>query len=233
VDAPHVRGFGKTAQDGFGRVMRSGDINGDGIDDLIIGTPGADAGSPVRVDAGAVYIWLGRDTIAGTKDVAGTAGVTPDLTIIGASAGDQLSRDGALLITDIDGDGVADILVGALLGDGPVDGRANCGEAYIVFGRSSEETFPAVLDLAVAGSNGAAVTIFGASSDDQVTIGGAIAVGDVNGDGVNDVLLGSVLADGPGNARSSAGEAYVVLGRASKALWPQTLDLAVQGTGGR
>jgi hypothetical protein len=229
ADAPHVKAYGRNAHDGFGRVMRSGDINGDGIDDLIVGTPGADVGMPLRVDAGAVYIWFGKDSIAGSKDVAGSAGAAPDLVILGASAGDQLSRDGALLITEIDGDGVADIFVGALLADGPGEARTNAGEAYIIFGRSSETPFPPVIDLAV---NGAPVTIHGASNDDQLTIGGAMAVGDINRDGINDVLLGSVLADGPAEGRNSAGEAYVIFGRPSKALWPQQIDLATQGPTG-
>ncbi|HYF35949.1 MAG TPA: choice-of-anchor D domain-containing protein, partial [Prosthecobacter sp.] len=232
VDAPNVKAYGKTNADNFGRVIRSGDVNGDGIDDLIVGTPGADAGTPVRADAGAVYVWLGAEGMAGMKDVAATAGVAPDVTILGATAGDQLSRDGALLVMDVNGDGVEDLLIGALLGDGPNEGRASAGEAYLVYGRKAEETFPAVVDLGVRGSTGANVTIFGSSNDDQVTIGGAMAVGDVNGDGINDLLLGSVLADGPAEGRLSAGEAYVVFGRTGTQMFPTTLDLAIKGDAG-
>lgn len=234
VDAPNVLAFGKSAGDNFGRVIRAGDITGDGIDDLIMGAPGADAGSPIRVDVGAVYVWFGKDDLAGTKDVAAAEGSAPDVTILGASAGDELARDGALMVTDVDGDGVADLVIGALLADGPGGTRPNAGEAYIVYGRDSslDETYPSVIDLGQQGPGGADVTIFGASLDDQLTIGGAMAVGDVNGDGAPDLLLGSVLADGPADGRSSAGEAYIVLGRVTPAMFPQSLDLAVQGSAG-
>ena len=85
--------------------------------------------------------------------------------------------------------------------------------AYIVFGRQSPATFPTTLDLAVQGSGGADVTIYGATANDSLSI---CAAGDVNGDGTPDLIL-DAYADGPAEARSSAGETYIVFGRKSPA----------------
>ncbi|MFM9962604.1 MAG: integrin alpha, partial [Planctomycetaceae bacterium] len=71
-------------------------------------------------------------------------------------------------------------------------------------------------------------TIFGADADDQS--GRSVSsAGDVNGDGFDDLLIGAYQADASGNAKSSAGESYVIFGGASL---PATIDLASLGTAG-
>jgi hypothetical protein len=224
ADAVDLLAYGRAASDGFGRVVRAQDVNGDGVADLCVAAPTADVGSPIRTDAGAVYIWFGGVGSQGVKDVATTAaGTAPDVTIWGASAGDQLGAGGSMVVSDINADGRGDLLIGASTADGPANGRNNCGEAYVVYGRAS---FPSVLDLAIQGSGGADVTIYGASNDDNLTNGGALAVADITGDGLADMIFGAPLADGPGESRLSCGEIFVVLGRPSL---PQVFDF---GSGG-
>ena len=60
------------------------------------------------------------------------------------------------------------------------------------------------------------MTVFGADADDYsgATVSGA---GDVNGDGYDDLLIGAFGADGLGNNRPSAGETYVIFGKAVSA----------------
>ena len=221
ADAPGVVAYGA---DGFaGSAMLAADINGDHMDDLIMGAESADAATPVRADAGAVYVWLGQGALAGTKDAKGLAGTPPDFTILGASTADYLTFGSTLTVADVNGDGFNDLLLGTANGDGPAESRTTAGEAYIVFGRA---VFPAVLDLAVQGAGGADVTIYGGAAGDELTRGG-LTSGDVNGDGIADVLLGAPFADVPG--RNSVGKACIVFGRA---IFPSTFDLSLTGASG-
>lgn len=223
--SPALRVFGRQANDGLGRVVRSGDLNGDGLTDLIIASAsaGADAGRP---NAGRVWIWFGGEELLGNRDAAGLAGSPPDITVLGAEASDFLTAGGALTVADVNGDGIGDLLLGAYGADGPGNSRNDAGEAYILFGR---ETFPATIDLSLMGEGGADVTILGASASDSLTSGGAITSADVNGDGLTDLLLGAFQGDGPNDSRGDAGEAYVIYGRENFAT---VLDLTQQGEEG-
>lgn len=172
--------------------MRNGDLNGDGLADLIVASAMADVGNPMRTDAGVVEIRFGRADFSGPLDAAGTAGTAPDLSVLGATAGDQLSKGGALLLADLNGDGRQDLVRGAPGGDGPGEVRTIAGEACIVFGKDSH---PTQLDL---GTGSADLTIHVASASDLLTSSGAMAAGDVNGDGLADLELGAPGADDRG-----------------------------------
>ena len=189
--------LGAQTKDGLGSVA-SGDVNGDGQADLIVSAPGADGPDDSRPDAGEAYVILGpRDgkTLDLSRD-------KPDVTIFGATDGDFMGF--AVGAGDVNGDGFADILLGALLADGPDDQRPDAGEAYVVLGGPA---LTPTLDLA---QTQPALTVFGAGPDDR--LGAALATGDTNADGFADILLGSFLADGPDDARYQAGEAYLILG---------------------
>ncbi len=163
---------------GFGySVASAGDVNGDGFADMVVGAYGVP--SAAGTDAGAVYIYLGSATGIGTspaitlKSVAG-AGSAFGVSV--ASAG------------DVNGDGYADILVGA-------DTVSNdTGAAYVFFGGPGVlNPTPATL-RSPGGSGGAAFGNW---------VAGA---GDVNGDGLGDVVVGAYGTTSP------AGSAYVFNG---------------------
>ena len=185
----------------------AGDVNGDGIDDLIIGALGADPNG--RTDAGASYVVFGTDQgFPATIDLATDA----DLIIQGAAAYDcsGYSVSGA---GDVNGDGIDDLIIGAPGAD--PNGRDYAGASYVVFG--TDQGFPATIDLA----SDADLTIQGAAADDHSgsSVSGA---GDVNGDGIDDLIIGASGADP--NGRNYAGASYVVFG--SDQGFPATIDLA-------
>lgn len=189
----------------------AGDVNGDGLADILIGAPGGDPGG--RSYAGEAYVVFGRSN-AGAVDLAalGSGGFRVD----GLDPDDRLGTAVAGA-GDVNGDGRADVIVGAPQGD-PA-GRANAGECYVIFGKSDA----APVNAASLGSGG--FRIDGAANSDAT--GSAVSgVGDMNGDGLSDILIGARGGDPGGD--SSAGFAYVVLGKTTTA----SVDLAALGSGG-
>ncbi len=189
-------------------IASAGDVNGDGVDDIIIGARLADPGG--RVEAGTSYVVFGRDVGASSSfpsnlplaQLDGTNGFRVD----GVNAGDRsgISVAGA---GDVNGDGVDDIIIGAARAE--PDGLALAGASYVVFGRDTAEGgFPARIELArLDGSSG--FRLDGAEGDRSGI--GVASAGDVNADGIGDLLIGADSAD-PGG-RLSAGTTYVFFGR--------------------
>ena len=192
-------------------VSNAGDVNGDGIDDLIIGAEGHDAGGDG--DAGASYVVFGSSSgFSATLNLSSLNGSNGfKLSGIDASdeAGFSVSSAG-----DINGDGIADLLIGAPGGDGAA---SNNGEVYVVFGRDTTQqgiSFSSNFDLSSLSSGGGTngFVINGIAQDDFAGFS-VSAAGDVNGDGVDDLIIGARGADGGGE--SDAGQSYVIFGRAS------------------
>lgn len=217
-------------------VSGAGDIDGDGLDEVLVGTFEADA------DTGAVYLVLGSEARAG--------GTLQDSTrYAGEEFADAFGTDVAGA-GDVDGDGHADFLIGAPWDD---DGGVGSGSAYLLRGAAS----PPVLEDAIkytgkdgeaagfvsgvgdldadglddfvvaawqnddeADSAGAAYLVFGETVPSggtlvlRPTIGGRADdnlgnpghAGDVDGDGTPDVTLGAL-------GRQDEGRGYLVLGK--------------------
>ena len=199
-------------------VSGAGDVNGDGFDDLFVGSVGGDGLGNAKAYAGDSYILFGKATMPATIDLAslGTAGVT----IFGADAYDNsgilLSRAG-----DVNGDGFDDVIIGANGGDAAFNSKSDAGDSYVIFGKAS---WPITMSLSSIGSAG--VTIYGADIDDQSGIS-VSAAGDVNGDGFDDIIVGAYTADAASNAKANAGESYIIYGAA---VLPTSLSLAALGS---
>ena len=200
-------------------VSSAGDVNGDGFADVIVGAFGGGDGGTF---AGEAYVVFGKASGFGTVDGTGRAVI--DLSNVGSSfapdkgfliQGDRaVDRAGTSvsLAGDVNGDGFADLIVGAMYGD---DGGSNAGEAYVVFGKASGFG-------TVNGTGRAVIDLTGLSVADgfivQGDTGGGNAgrsvssAGDVNGDGFADLIVGAPFTHGGGSA---AGAAYVVFGKAS------------------
>jgi hypothetical protein len=199
---------GAVADDRAGVAVATGDVNGDGRADVVVGAEGADQNG--RLNSGSVYVVFGAT--AGMVDL-GTLGER-GFRIDGAAAGDRAGA--AVAVADLNGDGREDVVVGAELADG--GGRNEAGSVYVVYGKTSTEP----TDLAsLGGATG--LRIDGAALGSRA--GGALAAaGDVNGDGRQDIVVGAPREDAGG---SDAGSAYVVFGSATPAA---TIDLASPGT---
>ncbi len=136
-----------------------------------------------------------------------------DYTAFGIS--DRDFSGSPVLLADLNGDGIADLVVGATQARGPGDLRGTAtGEIYIRFG---SPVFPVTRDLFTEPPD---VTIYAAYR--AVSMPTSLTAGDLNDDGIDDLVIGAALADGPGQDRDRAGEVYVFYGRA---VWPSTIDL--------
>lgn len=192
--------YGPDIRDQAGTSLAIGKVNDDQFDDIVVGAEWADGPGPGhrREDAGEVYVVLGSDSLPMAMNLYGHA----DLIIYGEEKGDHAGD--SVASGDLNGDGHGDIIVGALLADGPQNLRPQAGGAYVVL--SSESFDSRMCDLRTQ----ADLTIFGA--DEQDRAGSSVYSGDINGDGYDDLLIGASYADGPYNGRAWAGEVHVVLG---------------------
>jgi hypothetical protein len=207
-------------------VSGAGDVNRDGFDDLLIGSPLADGGTPLRADSGVSYLVFGKATGFDASFDLGLLDGTLGFKIWGATAGDRAGTSVAAA-GDVNGDGFGDFLIGAPGFDVP--GAPDAGSAYLIFGKAGG--FGATLDLAaVNGLNGFRLDGLGG---DDLTGFSLSSAGDFNGDGLADLLIGARAAD-PGNPpRVDAGAAYLVFGKAAGFAPVISLGSLEQGDGVR
>lgn len=193
---------GISSGDQSGRsVAAAGDVNGDGLADLLVGARGA---KPSGVGAaGESYVVFGK-----------ASSTAVDLRFL-RSGGFRIGRSGLFSYSDssgwsvagagdVNGDGLADLIIGAPHADGGgifSPATMSSGESYLVFGKASTEA----VDLAAFRRSG--VRIDGVDALDMSGVS-VSAAGDVNGDGLADLIVGAFTADVGG--RTDAGESYVV-----------------------
>ena len=182
---------GEENEDQLGRITTSaGDVDGDGLVDLLLTAHGHSAGGML---AGKAYVILGASL--------GEPGAYPvseaDYGFLGEAAED-LAGHGAAPAGDVDGDGLDDLWISGYLHDGST---ADEGRVYLVLGSS--------LGAPGTRSLGDADFVFEAERDNEHLGHELVSVGDVDGDGLPDLLTGAYNND---DSAVNAGKSYLLLG---------------------
>lgn len=164
-------------------VAPAGDLNNDGVPDLLIGSyrPNSKAGS--------VYVLYGGKNMQGFRLNALT--LSTGFTFNGVTSGDYVGFS-ACGEYDVNGDGIDDLVVGA------PKTSSSTGKVYVIYGKKGGNPN---LITSLTSSQGFSITGNSGSST-----GWSVALGDFNGDGFGDTLIGSP------DDYSYAGAGYVVFG---------------------
>jgi hypothetical protein len=188
--------------EGFGSYFLIGDVNGDSVDDLIIGSAwtGFYEGT-VKVLFSTLIDDVGT-TKGNVKSLLDANNY--NINITGEASLTFMTDSENWHIGDVNGDGFGDLILGAE--DASFNGD-DSGSAWIIFSTLLDDFGETTgNDMPMATTSNYNIRIDGAAADDELTKEGIIKTGDVNGDGVSDLILGAPYTDYNG---SSTGSAYV------------------------
>ncbi|MEK6590452.1 MAG: hypothetical protein AABZ11_07210, partial [Nitrospinota bacterium] len=204
---------GANKGDMAGYSIALGDVNGDGISDIILGAPGSNGPSGKYSGAGMVYIIYGSKSMEKEINLTNNYGVR----IFGKEGGGRSffafseksenkadSAGYSVTSGDINNDNFYDIIIGAPGADGNNKDRKDSGEAYVVYGKKD---LKGTLDL----YEDADVTLSGAFEGDSC--GYSIVSSDINRDGISDIIIGSPNAKLK-KGKDRPGAIYIVYGKA-------------------
>lgn len=230
---PRVEIIGTHDGDRFGESQTSlGDMNGDGIGDIAFASQSFDDDVLGNADAGYVGVIFGNRPLTGENGFSPDDVGTPALSgvrffgpTIGARAGHDIDSAG-----DFNRDGYGDLLiscpgerrdvnVGDINGDGIDDIETRLGVAYLIFGGTHliNKTF----NLSDVGNptlpGMVLISRFALGSENQAELETVGGLGDIDGDGFDDIAVGAPKADfvnlsSPNQRRNDAGEFYIIYG---------------------
>lgn len=209
-DIDQASGVGGFAIDGGGTDPRSGfsvdgaaDINGDGLDDLIISSYQE---GPNGLGSGQAFVVFGKSGDTGRVDL-GALAAGEGFAINGAAA-DDFAGFSVSTISDVNGDGLDDLIVSSAFAD--VGGSPDAGKVHVVFGKADDTD----IELsAIVPAAGLGFEIIGEQTNEQ--LGNKVSnAGDFNNDGIEDLIISAPNFDGGVGAE---GRAFIVFGKADDA----------------
>jgi hypothetical protein len=183
--------------DFVGYSMSAGDVNGDGVTDIITG-----ANEAWYTTSGEIYIIYGnksKTSEGGSFQLSELDG-SNGFVIYGESAGDRVGLSG-IGCGDVNGDGYDDLLIGASYA-----GQSNQGQVYVLYGGVNVGVSGSydLNDLSGTPTDGIVI----AGEDYYDHFGESVAyAGDVNNDG-----YGDIIASAPYSGLYFEGRSYVIFG---------------------
>jgi len=217
--------LGAKSGDRFGFWVHAGDVTGDDIDDILVSADLAGSSSGTGSARGVLYMIPGGQSFPAKIDLS-QGSVLGNLHITAIYGKDDLDHFGSCIaVGDFDGDGFGDIACSAGVsragaaytgygqvnngigqggGDGPNDDRQNAGEVTVLYGRAS---WPSTIQL--SSPPGDATIVYGDQAGGY--FGEDVNAGDFDGDGLDELVVGALVADAPGG-RNGSGIGYVVWG---------------------
>jgi len=192
--------------DNLGHAIAKGDINNDGLADLVVSAPWADGAGNAREDSGMVYVLYGNQSeFYNSPPMFEVVPNYVDIIIYGADAGDNAGM--ALALGDLNNDGFDDIVISAPRGQGIADTGADMGEVSVIYGGNESDMF-ASYDLATDAN----VTIFGETDDGM--FGDEVLCADLDNDGFDDLFVGETYGDGVDSVNRKTGRVFIEWGSA-------------------